>query len=74
MSYKKIIVNDTNDFYAKIEEAKTQASNIFVLFTGAGSPSWCGDCNRVSIEHPYIYIDRYRQIDRYSYNLQPYNY
>ena len=56
MSYKKIIVNDTNDFYAKIEEAKTQASNIFVLFTGAGSPSWCGDCNRVSIEHPYIYI------------------
>ena len=50
-SFKKIVVENTNDFYAKIEEAKQQASNVFVLFTGAGNPSWCGDCNRA---HPVI--------------------
>ena len=50
-SFKKIVVENTNDFYAKIEEAKQQASNVFVLFTGAGNPSGCGDCNRA---HPII--------------------
>ena len=51
MPFKKVICEDTGAFASKIEEAKSQASNVFVLFTGAGNPSWCGDRRRA---HPVI--------------------
>ena len=51
MTFKKIVCEDTSAFASKIEEAKSQASKVFVLFTGAGNPSWCGDCRRA---HPVI--------------------
>jgi|EP00945_MAST-04E_sp_MAST-4E-sp1_P000150 thiol-disulfide isomerase/thioredoxin len=49
-SFKEVFCGNTVDFQAKVAEAKGQASNVFVLFTGAVQEStgrsWCGDCVR----------------------------
>ena len=54
-SFKEVFCGNTVDFQAKVAEAKGQASNVFVLFTGAVQEStgrsWCGDCVRAGGEN-----------------------